>query len=252
MHHNSFLRRWSIFIYGIFAYLFALGIQIWFILYLGEWEFMPSTIYSPQNLPTWQALTVDIILVVLFGLQHTGMARAWFKRRLLRFIPASAERSTYVLFSGFVMFLVVYFWQPIDGMLWHVSDEPWHSLLTAGYLFGWFFSVVASFVINHFELFGLQQVWLQLKNRPEPDDRFQEKLFYRFIRHSIQHGVLIGIWLTPAMSYGHLIFTLLFTVYIFVGLYYEERDMQIHFGDMYRSYQQRVGMLFPRRKEKNS
>ena len=247
----SFIKRGMILLYGIVSYLIALGAQIWFILYLGDWEFMSRTIYAPQQLPVWQAVMVDIVLVILFGLQHTGMARAWFKRYLLRFIPASAERSTYVLLSGVVMFLVVYFWQPVDGMLWQVSDEPWYTLLTAGYLFGWLFSVVASFVINHFELFGLQQVWLQFRNRPEPESLFQEKLFYRFVRHPIQLGVLVGIWVTPAMNYGHLLFSLLFTIYIIVGLYYEERDMLRHFGDIYRDYQKRVGMLFPKQKAEN-
>jgi len=247
MHTDSnALQKWIIFIYGVLSYLFALGAQIWFILYLGEWEFMPHTIYDPQQVSTITALIIDVLLVGLFGLQHTGMARKWFKCYIVRLIPASAERSTYVLLSGIVMAAVVYFWQPIDGIVWRVESEPWHTLLIVGYLFGWVFSVVASFVINHFELFGLQQVWLQLKNRPEPEEGFQEKLFYRFVRHPIQLGVLIGIWLTPTMSYGHLLFTLLFTLYIFIGLYFEERDMLAYFGDVYADYRRRVGMMFPK------
>ncbi len=239
------LQRWMIFLYGIFSYMVALAGQFWFILYLGEWEFMERTVYSPQTLSVWSALLINTGLVLLFGLQHTVMARQWFKERLIRYIPESAERSTYVLLSGMALIAVVLFWQPIDGTVWRVDAEPWKTLLIIGYLSGWLFSVIASFVINHFELFGLQQVYFNLKNREMPEIAFQEKLFYTFVRHPIQFGVLIGIWFTPTMTYGHLLFSVLFTIYIFVGLYYEEIDMQEHFGVLYRDYKKRVGMLFP-------
>ena len=240
------LQRWSIFLYGIFSYMVGLAGQLWFILYLGEWEFMERTVYSAQTLPVWAAVIINTGLVLLFGIQHTVMARQWFKDHLIRYLPQSAERSTYVLLSGMALIVVVLFWQPIDGTVWKVDAEPWHTLLIIGYLLGWLFSVVASFVINHFELFGLQQVYFNLKSREMPDIAFQEKLFYTFVRHPIQLGVLIGIWITPVMTYGHLLFSVLFTIYIFIGLYYEEIDMQEHFGVLYRDYKKRVGMLFPK------
>lgn len=240
------LQRWTIFLYGVLSYMVALAGQLWFILYLGEWEFMERTVSSPQTLPVWAALIINTALVILFGLQHTVMARQWFKDHLTRYIPQSAERSTYVLLSGIALIAVVLFWQPVDGIVWKVDAEPWHTLLIVTYLLGWLFSVVASFIINHFELFGLQQVYLNLKNREVPDIAFQEKLFYTFVRHPIQLGVLIGIWFTPMMTYGHLFFSVLFSLYILVGLYYEEIDMKQHFGVLYSDYKKRVGMLFPR------
>jgi protein-S-isoprenylcysteine O-methyltransferase Ste14 len=242
------IRKTLILLYGIFAYLVALYGQIWFIFYIGDWDFMQHTINDPQRMPTLAAIAVDAALVLLFGLQHSVMARRWFKVHLTRYLPRSAERSTYVLLSGIVFIMICLWWQPIDGYLWRVESGPGWYILTAGYLFGWLFSVVATFVINHFELFGLQQVWLQLLDKPEPQNTFSEKRFYRFVRHPIQLGVLIGIWFTPMMTYGHLLLSVLFTLYIMIGLKYEERDLEKELGGAYRAYMQRVGFLFPRRK----
>jgi len=120
-------QRWSIFLYGIFSYMVGLAGQIWFILYLGEWEFMERTVYSAQTLPVWAAVIINTGLVLLFGIQHTVMARQWFKDQLIRYLPQSAERSTYVLLSGISLIVVVLFWQPIDGTVWKVDAEPWHT-----------------------------------------------------------------------------------------------------------------------------
>jgi len=233
-----------VFIYGIVAYVVALIGQVWFILYLGEWEFMAETINSPQTLSLGLALLVNIALVLLFALQHTGMARNFFKERLLKIIPEASERSTYVLLSGVVLILVALYWQTIDGYVWK-TEGMLSSFLTTLSLLGWGFSVVATFIINHFELFGLQQVYLNLRDQPTPKIDFQERLFYTFVRHPIQLGVLIGIWVTPTMSYGHLVFSLLFSLYIFIGLWFEERDLLAELGEHYETYRQRVGMIVP-------
>ena len=193
------------------------------------------------------AIMIDTGLVLLFGLQHSLMARAWFKRHLTRFLPPAMERSTYVLLSGVVFILICLWWQPIDGVLWHVKDPLGWYLLTSGYLFGWIFSVVATFVINHFELFGLQQVYLHLRDKPTPQIAFSEKLFYKFVRHPIQLGVLLGVWITPFMTFGHLLMASLMSIYIFIGLYFEEKDLQKELGDAYTAYMKRVGFMFPKK-----
>lgn len=142
------------------------------------------------------------------------------------------------------MFSFLY-WQPLEGFLWHVDNEALRALLTAGYLFGWTFSLFSTFIINHFELFGLQQIYLNFLNKPTPPIDFKEKLFYRFVRHPIQLGILIDIWVTPSMSYSHLMLSVTLSIYIFVGVWFEERDLISELGDTYREYQNRVRMMSP-------
>lgn len=238
----------GVFLYSIIAYIVGLIGQVWLILYLGDWDFL-TTIDAPQHHTARSAVLIDTMLVLLFALQHSVMARQWFKAKLANYVPPAAERSTYVLFSGIALLLIVFYWQPIEGYLWRADNSMLWWALTSMMLFGWLFSVVATFIINHFELFGLQQGYLHLKNKTMPNSHFREKLFYKFIRHPIQLGVLIGIWFTPVMSYGHLLLSLLFTIYIFVGLHYEERDLALELGDAYKEYKQRVGMLFPKIKQ---
>lgn len=234
-----------IFIYGIFAYSVALIAQVWFILYLGEWEFMPVTINTYHSVPLISALSINLALVMLFALQHSIMARASFKKHLIKIIPKAAERSTYVLFSGLALGLICLYWQPLDGYVWQVENEAGRALLSTGYIFGWLFSLFSTFIINHFELFGLRQIYLNLISKPEPPVTFQEKLFYKWVRHPVQLGVLIGIWLAPAMSYSHLMLSVTLTIYIFIGLRYEERDLIATLGNTYKEYQRRVRMLLP-------
>ncbi len=234
------------FLYGLFSYVTALVGQTAFILYLTQYEAMPRTVFMPQSGTLWFAVAVNIALVLLWAIQHSVMARGWFKRKITRLLPEVIERSTYVLLSGIVLISIVLFWQPIDGIVWDVENRLLRTLLWGGFVFGWVFSVVASFVINHFELFGLQQVYLYLRDRSMPVEAFSEKLFYRFIRHPIQLGVLMGLWITPVMNYGHLMLSVLMTIYIFIGLYFEEKDLVTQIGKTYVEYKQKVGMMFPR------
>ncbi|MDO9207036.1 MAG: hypothetical protein Q7T91_02180 [Sulfuricurvum sp.] len=239
------MNKSIIFIYGIFSYIVALVAQVWFIFYIGEWKFMPTTINSIHPVSLISALMINFVLVMIFGLQHSIMARSSFKKYVTKIIPQSAERSTYVLFSGLALGLICLYWQPLDGFLWQVDNEVGRTLLTAGYIFGWAFSLFSTFIINHFELFGLQQIYLNLLNKPEPSVSFKEKLFYKFVRHPIQLGVLLGIWLTPTMSYSHLMLSVTLTIYIFIGLRYEERDLISTLGSTYKEYQKRVRMMLP-------
>lgn len=239
------MNKSIIFIYGTVSYIVALIAQVWFILYIGEWSFMPATINTYYPVPLRTALIINLALVILFGLQHSLMARSSFKKYLTKIIPHASERSTYVLFSGLALGLICLYWQPLDGYLWHVDNEIGRGLLSAGYIFGWLFSLFSTFIINHFELFGLQQIYLNLLNKPEPSVSFKEKLFYKWVRHPIQLGVLIGLWLTPSMSYSHLMLSVTLSLYIFIGLRYEERDLIAALGNTYKEYQKRVRMMLP-------
>jgi len=239
------MKNLLILIYGISAYLFAFSTLVWFLLYIGGWDFLPYHIDSgaPQDLLS--AVLINLGLVVLFSLQHSVMARQSFKKWITQYIPASAERSTYVLVSGIFLALIFEYWQHIDGYLWQVENQTLQIILIGLYIFGWVFSTIGSFLINHFELFGLEQVYLNLKNRPTPEVSFTENYFYKFVRHPIQLGTLMGIWFTPSMSYTHLMLSITFTIYIFIGLYFEEKDLVRELGKPYRQYQKRVSMMIP-------
>lgn len=239
------MSKLVIFLYGIFSYTVALAAQVWFILYIGDWDFMTTNINTQAPVPLSSALIINTGLILLFGIQHSVMARSSFKRHLTKVIPKAAERSTYVLASGLALGLICLYWQPLDGFLWQVDNDIGKAVLTSGYILGWLFSLFSTFIINHFELFGLQQVYFNLINRTEPAVDFKERLFYKFIRHPIQLGVLIGIWLTPSMSYSHLMLSVTLTIYIFIGLMYEERDLVSTLGDTYKDYQKRVRMMLP-------
>ena len=239
------MKRLSIFIYGIFAYLFGLSTLFLFLLFVAPWDILPFHIDSVQTNSLESALLINISLVILFALQHSIMAREQFKEFITEFIPKAAERSTYVFVSGIFLSLIFIYWLGVDGYLWQVDNHVGEVILISIYIFGWTFSTISSFIINHFELFGLQQVYLNLKNRAEPEPEFVDNYFYKFIRHPIQLGTLIGIWATPNMSYTHLMLSVTFTIYIFIGLHFEEKDLVRTLGKKYKTYQERVSMIIP-------
>ena len=234
-----------IFLYGIVSYAIGLGGLVYFILFLGSWSFLPVHISSKVPGPLFTALIVNLGLVLLFGIQHSVTARPAFKKKLTKFMPAAMERSTYVLLSGVMMLLFSFYWLPIEGELWHVQHPVAWTILQSIYLIGWVIVVISSFLINHFELFGLQQVYCNLKNRPIPDNSFTDCYLYKIVRHPLQMGVLIGIWVTPHMSMTHLLLAVSLTIYIFIGLHYEEKDLVRYLGDDYREYQRRVPKVIP-------
>ena len=240
------LERWLVFFYGVFSYVVGLIGQIWLIFYISDWDIVSRNINMQQEISTPVALLIDLGLIALFGLQQSGMARRGFKQMIVRFIPEASERSTYVLLSGLTFIVMCFFYQPVDGYLWKVEEGAGRWLLEFGFVFGWSLSVYASFIINHFELFGLQQVYFHLRGQEAKPVAFKERQLYRYIRHPIQLGVLLGVWLTPVMSYGHLVLAAGFTVYIFLGLYYEEKDLVKELGKVYADYKKRVGMMMPR------
>lgn len=192
------------------------------------------------------AWAVNLGLITLFGLQHSIMARSRFKRWLTRHLPEAAERSTFMLATAAVVFALCLFWQPQTVVVWQ-AEEPllYNSLLAVG-LAGWVLVLYATFLINHFDLFGLRQVWLYFRGKEYTHLPFQVNALYRYVRHPIMTGAFIGIWFTPVMTVGHLVFALGMSAYILIGVYHEEKDLIRVFGERYRKYRVRTGRFLPR------
>lgn len=235
-------------LYSVLCYAIGLGVLSLFVLWVGPWGLLPWHIDSGPVAPLARGLAVDLGLLLLFGLQHSLMARAGFKRALTRVVPGPAERATYVLLSALAIGLICLLWQPLGGVAWQVENPMGRVLLIGGYVFGWGVAVWSTFVIDHFELFGLRQAWRHLRRQVEPQAVFQEKSLYRVVRHPMQLGVLIGLWSTPSMSWGHLVLALGMTGYVLIGLFFEERDLVRELGDDYAAYIRRVPQLLPWRR----
>lgn len=239
------MKALTIFIYSLASYAFSLLVQLAFILFIAPWPSPGFHIDYLANSTIGHALIIDLLLLLLFGLQHSAMARTGFKAWFTGWIPPAAERSTYVLASSFALGAMILFWQGLPGHLWQLQQGPTYWLLSGLFVVGWLIAVGASFLIDHFELFGLQQAWRHLRGKQEPTHVFVERLLYRFVRHPIQLGILIGLWATPVMSMSHLLLATGMTVYIFIGLYYEEKDLSVSLAPAYPDYQRRVNKIFP-------
>ena len=234
-----------ILLFGVLSYAVGIGGLAYFIHYIGSWEFLPIHINSAEAGALVPAVAINLALMVLFGLHHTVAARPKFKAAVTNVLPVAAERSSYVLISGVMMILICLYWQPIEGTIWQATT-PWLQwMLTGFYLLGWVICVGSSFMINHFELFGLQQVYLNLRRKVAVEDTFTERGLYGIVRHPIQLGVLIGIWFTPTMTMTHLMLSVTMTIYIFIGLYFEEKDLVNALGSEYEGYRRRVRKVLP-------
>jgi methanethiol S-methyltransferase len=241
------MSRLLAFLYGLASY------AVFFVTFLYAVGFVsglvvPKTIDSGGVVPMRTALLIDVLLMSVFAIQHSVMARPQFKEWWTRFVPKSVERSTYVLFASLALALLIWQWRPMPAILWQVADPGVAMALTGLSLVGFFIVLTSTFLINHFELFGLHQVANNLTGREMPTQRFRTPLYYRFVRHPIYLGFVIAFWVTPTMTIGHLLFAAVTTAYILVGILLEERDLVDAFGEEYRHYRSRVPMLLPWRK----
>jgi methanethiol S-methyltransferase len=242
------LRRLVIFIYGLASYAVFFATFLYAIGFIGNIQIpgvVPVTLDGPPRTDFTTALLIDLGLLSLFAIQHSLMARPFFKRWLTRLIPEPAERSTYVLFSSLALIALFVGWQPLGGVMWDVQDPLARVVLWSLFGFGWMLVLVATFLINHFDLFGLRQIWLQLVGRPYTSLRFGTPGPYKLVRHPLYVGWFFAFWATPIMTGTHLLFALMTTAYILVAIQLEERDLVDSLGDDYRRYRERVPMLIP-------
>lgn len=235
------------FLYGIVAYI-AFFVTILYAIGFLMGVFVPKTIDTGSETSSIDALVVNLLLLSLFALQHSVMARKRFKEWWTQFVPKSIERSTYVLFASLSLMLLFWQWRPMPAIVWQINNPDDAASVAVIALVGWILVFTSTFLINHFELFGLQQVTNNLADREMPAPRFRTPLYYQFVRHPIYLGFIIAIWAAPTMTVGHLLFAVVTTAYIFVGIALEERDLVELFGDEYRQYRKRVSMLIPWRK----
>jgi protein-S-isoprenylcysteine O-methyltransferase Ste14 len=245
--HNHVIARLGALLYGIAAYLVFFATFVYAIGFVEDMA-VPKTIDHSAAAPLPHAVLINLVLMTIFALQHSVMARPQFKRWWTRLVPRSVERTTYVLLASLALALLLWQWRPLPATVWHIVDPRLAIGLTILSFVGWLLVLSSTFLINHFELFGLQQVTNHLAGRDMPAPRFRTPLFYRFVRHPIYLGFIIAFWATPTMSVGHLLFAAVTTGYILVGIWLEERDLIAVFGEEYRRYRQRVSMLIPGRR----
>jgi len=238
------MTKLLVLLYGVIGYLIGvLGLVAIIAVLPG---FIPWGFMYDGNLATGQPIIWNLLLVLAWGVLHSGMARPGFKAVITKLIPEPAERPTYVLVAGLSSILMVGYWADVPGIVWQVQAGWAVTTLWCLFGFGWFLSVGSTFAINHFDLFGLRQVYFHYKEMPRPPLQFVQRTIYEYVRHPIQTGVLIGVWATPLMTGTQLVLSVGFTVYIFIGLWFEERDLEAIHGDSYLEYRGKVGKLFPK------
>ncbi|MFO7525271.1 MAG: isoprenylcysteine carboxylmethyltransferase family protein [Ignavibacteriaceae bacterium] len=241
---QGLLSRFLVLLYGVVSYFIFLGTFLYAIGFVGNY-IVPKSIDNGFQGGTDNAWLINILLLSLFAVQHSVMARQGFKKWWTKIIPQPIERSTFVLISSLVLILLFYYWRPMPEIIWSVDNSLLIFLLTVLFFAGWFIVLLGTFLINHFNLFGLQQVYLNMKNSEPQKPQFVKPLFYKVVRHPLMLGFIIAFWATPHMTLGHLLFAFATTGYILVAIQLEERDMVKFHGKDYIRYQQEVSQIIP-------
>jgi protein-S-isoprenylcysteine O-methyltransferase Ste14 len=232
-------------ILGAAIYLIFFATFLCLIAFVGSIPIVPITVDTGPAAPLGVALAVDAALIALFGVQHSVMARPGFKAAWTRIVPAALERSLYVLAASLILIVLILFWRPIPQVIWAVTNPVARDAIWALFGLGWAIVLLSTFLINHFELFGLKQVWLNFTGRAEGAPRFRTPFFYKLVRHPLYSGFIFAFWAVPVMTLGHLVLAAGITVYILIAIHYEERDLIDVFGDEYRDYRTKTGSLIP-------
>lgn len=237
------MKKFLSLVYGVAAYLLFLGTFIYAIGFVGNIG-VPKSLDGTATGPWFRSCLIDLGLLSLFALQHSGMARVAFKRQITRVISPTIERSTFVFASSIALLAVITLWRPLGGVVWSVQNEAIRTVLYVAFACGWGIVLVTTFLINHFELFGLQQVWQNMRGHSQDRTAFVTPLFYRVVRHPLYAGFLLAFWCTPTMTVAHLLFATMTTAYILVAIQLEERDL-LRAHPEYAHYRERVPMLIP-------
>ena len=244
------MSKVSSFLYGVICYLVFFVVFLYLIGFVGD-LFVPKSIDTGTETAAAQSVLINLALLGLFAVQHTIMARSAFKKWLTKIIPEQVERSTFVLASSLLLALLYWQWRPMLRVIWSVENPTGRAILFGLFWLGWGTVLFSSFIINHFDLFGLRQVWLHFTNQEYHHLKFQARSLYRLIRHPLMLGIVIGSWATPHMTTGHLVFAITATIYILIGIWFEERDLVRFHGQNYIDYRHRVPMLIPFTKKRS-
>ncbi len=231
-------------LYGVFSYFVFLASFLYAIGFVGN-IIVPKTIDSGEQGTFVMSLVINLLLLGVFAIHHSVMARPGIKQWFITIIPKSMERSTYVLISSLLLFLLYCQWQPMTDIVWNVESSTGSMILQGLFWVGWLIVLFSTFMINHFDLFGLRQVYLNYREVEYTDLDFRIIGLYKLVRHPIMLGFIIAFWATPVMTAGHLLFAFATTAYIFIALQFEERDLMDHFGETYKNYQKKVSLIFP-------
>lgn len=238
------MKRFIYFTYGLICYLLFVASVVYLMAFVGN-LYLTNTLDSAPKIALNQALLINLGLFLLFGLQHSLMARQGFKNWWREYLPQPIERSTYVLFSSIALVVLLYYWQPLGGPIWKVKNHLLSTVLYTIFFLGWILVFLATVLINHFDLFGLRQVYLYLRQKPYSALKMETPALYKNIRHPLYLGFLIAFWATPTMTISHLFFAVAMTIYVLIGIQLEERDLIADFGKVYINYRKKVPMLLP-------